>query len=75
MAAAGGSQLWRRERERASNNLTEHVGLRERAENGDLVTEDLAWWPAHTGRSGVNTVDDQLATTPDALRLLAEHSA
>jgi hypothetical protein len=47
--------------------LTEHIGLGEGSENGDLVTEDLAWWPGDTGRCAVDTIDDELTTTTDVV--------
>ena len=38
--------------------LTEHVGLGERAENCNLVAEDLGWWPGNTSCCCVDAVDD-----------------
>jgi hypothetical protein len=35
--------------------LTEHVGLGERSENCDLITEDLARWPRDTSSRRVDT--------------------
>jgi len=43
------------------------VCLREGAEDGDLIAEDLGWWPGHSGRVLVDTIDDQLSTAPDVV--------
>ena len=52
--------------------LTEHVSLRERSENGDLISEDLARRPRDTGSSGVDTVDNQLFRTSVLASLLLD---
>jgi hypothetical protein len=50
---------------KVANGGWEHVGLGERAKNSDLVTEDLARWPADTGVVTVHTVNNQLTSTAD----------
>ena len=52
--------------------LTEHISLRERSENGDLVTEDLARRPRNTGSSRVDAVDNQLFRTSVLASLLLD---
>ena len=38
--------------------LTEHVGLRERAKDGDFITKDLARWPRDTSRRRVDAINN-----------------
>ena len=44
--------------------LTEHVSLRERSKNGDLITKDLARRPRDTRSSRVDTIYDKLTSPP-----------
>ena len=43
------------------------IGLRETAQDSDFITEDLAWWPANSGRVTVHTVHNELTTTTDVV--------
>ena len=41
-------------------HLTEHVGLRERSQNGDLITEDLGRGPRDAGSGRIDAIDNEL---------------
>jgi len=53
--------------------LTEHVGLRKRSEDGDLITEDLAGWPRDTSRRRINAIYNKLSSTSDVVNGVFEN--